>query len=390
MAVDKKREEAQTFYLFPRLPRELRDAVWRECLPHRVAEIDIPLGLVSLGVWLPGRDADVWDEDGRTVHGDQEGRGCYMEQTTRINSAPPVITRVCRESRMVAFETGRLLRHDPGRHGMQLRRRVGGQRRRRGGGPDIDPFVDQHWLDPARDVVHLHYPKYLEPGMGVRVEGNPLALLYQRKSLYGVPASLTYGSIYDRHIHLGWLGSMEMLEDLQEISVCLKTVCIHIGEGPAIHSGLFGALGEERVVLVDALDHERISKYRALWETHRVTRDPLTEDFFTNYENDDSAIVTAEKNRPRVTVRDAIIDVQAGWVLNRWRQYGMRTPGLYSEDVWYKDPAKSATVASGRPSFPNLDHPWVKKVYSQMPKFRPTIMFRLCTHACMELLGEST
>lgn len=290
---------------------------------------------------------------------------------------------------MVAFETGLLLRHDHGSYGsVKLRNRVVEKPRRRGGGPDIDPYVDQHWLDPTRDTLHLHHPRYLEPDMGVKVEGNPLSLLHERSLGHKVPASLTYGFIWDRHMHLNWLPSMALLQDLREISVCLQTVCLHIDEGPAIQSGLFGALGEERVVLVDALNHERISKYRALWDACRVERDRMTEDFFTNYENDDSAIALAEENSIRMTVRDAIIDVQAGWVLNRWRQYGFRTPGLRKDDVWHADPAKSATVASGRSHFPNLDHPWVKEVYSQMPRFRPTIMFRLCTHACMNLLGE--
>lgn len=54
-----------------------------------------------------------------------------MESTTRIDSAPAIISPICRESRMVAFETGRLLRNEHGKLG---------------DGSYISPHVDQQWL----------------------------------------------------------------------------------------------------------------------------------------------------------------------------------------------------------------------------------------------------
>lgn len=70
--------------------------------------------------------------------------GCRMRQTTRANAKPPVISRVCRESRRVAFVTGALLEH---------RLTPQGQ-----GGDDLDGCVRQQWVDRARDVVvHLHH-----------------------------------------------------------------------------------------------------------------------------------------------------------------------------------------------------------------------------------------
>lgn len=88
-----------------------------------------------------------------------------------------------------------------------------------------------------------------------------------------------------------WSESMALLKDLGEISVCVKVVCIHIDEGPAVHSGLFGTLGEERVLLVDALDHQRVDKFRTLWMAHRSCHDPLTEAFFEHYIGDESALI---------------------------------------------------------------------------------------------------
>lgn len=79
------------FPKFSELPTELRRQIWRSCLPHRVAELDTPFyeyyGMVDR----------------------ENSGGCLLEPTSRANAVPPVITRVCHESRMVALEHGGLL-----------------------------------------------------------------------------------------------------------------------------------------------------------------------------------------------------------------------------------------------------------------------------------------
>lgn len=380
MAAEHVRGETRAFHLFPWFPRELRDVIWRACLPHRVVEIDIPLGSVAMGVWLLGDHSDYsgqdsGDEECNTHDVDRKGRGCHMARTTRINSAPPIISRVCRESRMVAFETGRLLRHE---------------HRKACEGPDIRPHVDQQWFDPARDAVHLHYTIYLLPDRGVRVEGNPMRILHERVAGQRVRASLAYDYIScGGHRDIEWLESMALLEDLGEISVCLKVVCIHIDEGPAVQSGLFGTLGEERVVLVDALDHKHISKFCMVWQAHGSCYDPLTEAFFKQYVNDDSAII--EEDGIMTTVRDAVTEMQVEWLLNRWHALQAETPGLVPENIWENDPAAlpdDRYIPTRLKWVPNRRHLWVEETYLQMPRFRPTIMFRLCIGRCPDMPGS--
>lgn len=97
------------------------------------SSIDIPLGYIAMGVRLLG-ESDGCDhgsgEECPIRHVDKKVRGCYMESTTRMTSAPPIISRISRESRMAAFQAGRLLWNE---------------HRGRGDGPDIGPLVDQQW-----------------------------------------------------------------------------------------------------------------------------------------------------------------------------------------------------------------------------------------------------
>ncbi|KAB5578284.1 hypothetical protein GE09DRAFT_1089174 [Coniochaeta sp. 2T2.1] len=76
---------------FPNFPAELRLKIWRFCLPHRVAELDIPR-------------YRFFDEEDKENSG-----GCLLEFTTCANGAPPVLTRVCYESRIVALSRTRRL-----------------------------------------------------------------------------------------------------------------------------------------------------------------------------------------------------------------------------------------------------------------------------------------
>lgn len=78
-----------TFHLFAQLPIELQKEIWRYCLPHRVREYDSP------------SDTIVFD----TINTDVP-TPCLLHSTAKLNACPPMITRVCRESRAVAFESG--------------------------------------------------------------------------------------------------------------------------------------------------------------------------------------------------------------------------------------------------------------------------------------------
>jgi hypothetical protein len=72
---------ASHFHPFPRLPLELRRIVWGLCRPHRIVDLDYTLSPEDLLTACRG-----------------------VQRTSTLNSKPPIISRVCRESREVALQ----------------------------------------------------------------------------------------------------------------------------------------------------------------------------------------------------------------------------------------------------------------------------------------------
>jgi hypothetical protein len=116
----------QNFHFFSRLPTELRLAIWCECLPHRVIEIDQPFDEIIYDLETP--------------------IPCEL-RTTSANRHPPLISRVCRESRLVASEAG---------HNIEEK-----------APEDSDWFCsgefEKLWIDPSRDSIHLNWTPCYEP-----------------------------------------------------------------------------------------------------------------------------------------------------------------------------------------------------------------------------------
>lgn len=280
----------------------------------------------------------------------------------------------------MAFETGTLLEHRLMPRGHD--------------GDDLDGRVRQQWFDRARDaVVHLHYNTQKDRFLGVTTaRGNPIRILRDAVSV-GVVGSIS-------ECFLFWHGREEerkgrdMLEGMKKAMVCLKVVCIHVDAEPAIQSGLFGRLGEERVVMVDALDDERVDQFRDLWEKHGSSPDSLTDDFFKR-----TAKSRAGTGSP--AVQDRLEKIRARWLRDRWydntgwwvtkllrrgrtRQswHESKVPGLVKEEVWERVPPQPRLRNDQwqATEIPNRGHGWVKETYSRMPEFLPAIMFRLCTN----------
>jgi hypothetical protein len=117
--------DKQAFHLFPRLPTEVRWAIWRECLPHRVIEIDQPYNELAY----------YW-----------ETPPCELRTTSTINRHPPLISRVCRESRLVVSEAGHNIEKAP---------------------EDSNWFCSGQFeelrVDPSRDSIHLNWTSCYEP-----------------------------------------------------------------------------------------------------------------------------------------------------------------------------------------------------------------------------------
>ncbi|KAL2842263.1 hypothetical protein BJX68DRAFT_244855 [Aspergillus pseudodeflectus] len=238
----------ETFYLFPKLPPEIRLAIWRECLPYpHVMELDYQ------------QEEIIWDEDPQCR---RNGR------ITSINAGPPMISRVCRESRAVAFERGHpQLLPDPNV-------------------PDTDDFCKymprNPWLDTARDIVHLNWEPWVDIDWGTYEMGDPVRCLMWY-------AALT--RCREHSIMIGLLQTFQgrknpdqpdpqyrwtraELADLMRTRpnwsvVVLPPVVIHANAKTG--AGLFGLLTDARVQLVDADDEARVAKFVALGEACNVT-----------------------------------------------------------------------------------------------------------------------
>lgn len=164
--------------------------------------------------------------------------------------------------------------------------------------------------------------------------------------------------------------------------VCLRMVSIHAPLQPAIESGLFGRLGEERVTLVDATDTERKEQYRAFWEKYGRRPDLNPYRFFDKW------------CQQGEWAREQAEGLQLLWLVSRWFKDKDSVPSTAT--AWKKQPSNSNT--DSYPSMlrfldgmdirkswtPDREHPWVRDTLASLPQIRPTVMFRLCTHDCPE------
>ncbi|KAJ4385609.1 hypothetical protein N0V93_010038 [Gnomoniopsis smithogilvyi] len=356
----------QVSHYFPRLPQELRDNIWRECLPWRIVEIDDYLARYSLNGPL--------DDDSDHDHQAQPPTACFMRSTSKLNASPPIITRVCRESRRVALRTGGFMdRPFPTGppHGWKSRKM-------------------RNWFDKERDIVHVHWNALINRLWGAHPASEHLVHFESNLSAARAGCSINQTLLSPSGHSTPWMRHRAVLERIGRVAVCFETVCIHAPEGAAIASGLFGMLGEERIILVDALDYDRLGKLWALWDAHREEHpDPLTFDFFS--ECYAQAAGSEAQRRRTQTIHDAVECIQKRWVLDNWDEQDELPGWSERQHVWLATPDWVSTrdyIKKGRQRHrrdymsmwvPKRDHPWMIQVYSRMPEFRPVIMFRLCT-----------
>lgn len=219
----------QEFHFFSQLPTELRLAIWRICLPNRVVEIDYP-----------------WGEGG--VFG-ADSPPCKLQQTTNLNRRAPTIGRVCRESRLVAFEFGHF--------------------RNNGSTPEEVPWisnirVNKTWLDPSRDTIHLNWtPAY---SAGYYGDGSALDYLaWTAAKARGASFMFDYLDNYrDGDVHIE--ERIGALRKLQHGVIVMRVIVVHTTFENAVKTGLFGLLGEACIQLVDVSDETRLNAFFDLAE----------------------------------------------------------------------------------------------------------------------------
>jgi hypothetical protein len=237
-----------TFHPFPRLPTELREEIWRFCLPHRVYEMDDPVAFViyeafKLGVKTP----------------------CSLMSTSRSNVRPPLLARVCRESRRVAFATEKWV-------SMLEWRGADSSDEPREADWNTGNVIDRGcWEDASRDSAHMNWTPGYDIEYGPMMDEHPLTSLAQEAKRLNGSASFMLECIlnedtfepepYDEPILRPLEGEpidqckqedLTALKLLGEWMVVVRVVVIHLDLGQAADSGLFGLSGDEVIQVVDA------------------------------------------------------------------------------------------------------------------------------------------
>jgi hypothetical protein len=250
---DNTRMVNDNFHPFSRLPTELREGIWRLCLPHRVYEMDDPVAFVIYEAFELGSKTP-----------------CSLMSTSRSNVRPPLLARVCRESRRVAFATGKWV-------SMLEWRGVGSSDKPREADWNTGNVIDRgFWEDTSCNFAHMNWTPGYDVDYGpVDPEGHPLTSLAQETERLNGSASFMLDAMFDswerRPSSSTWFLStipkakwpdgtlmsqreqnLAALRLLPEWMVVVKVVVIHLDLGRAADSGLFGLSGDEIIQVVDA------------------------------------------------------------------------------------------------------------------------------------------
>ncbi|CAN8104430.1 unnamed protein product [Discula destructiva] len=346
---------SQLFHRFPELPREIRDEIWRHCLPSRVVELDLPNT-----DWYLLFDA----------------LACELWPTSYRNRLMPVVTRVCRESREIAVKTGKL-------HMVPYKTHLS----------PTSWEKRSFWVDQARDSLHLHWNSFLSEAADHAGKANIVQLFAKLSS--GLHNASITADLLDSLKRETRLHVMRQLQTRPNWSVCGAVVAIHTTDKAAvIESGLWGSLAEETIVLVDVCDAKRIAAFRRFWQAHSIQPDAQTQAFF------DACVDSIPKIHYVETPEEFLQDLEVRWLLDSFPLVSQVNVDLaqLSREVWLttpdtfdnsEDDPRQADYGElpGRPFarqlwVPNRAHPWVRRTLSKMPNLQPTIMFRLCTGDC--------
>lgn len=243
---------AMTFTLFPELPLELREEIWKLCLPRRICEVDTPL------------DSHVFG--GSTGVSSASTTGpfpCELYHTTQMNKRPPIVSQVCHESRTVALKNGIGMSDSD-------ENRLSGR-------------VENTGRDKTRTIVHMNRTLVCEVDYE-DLDDTPLHRLASTASRFENIGSMTLQyleslgdplcpcltmsgpctwSLSDRSADF-LSQDLEALKQLPQWRVVIKTIVIHMDLKSAAGTGLFGFLGDAPVQIIDASDLMMMDAYYKL------------------------------------------------------------------------------------------------------------------------------
>jgi hypothetical protein len=218
------------FKHFPKLPAELREEIWRLCLPYRVCELETPAPELLFMKPSP------------TFNGPWP---CELLHTSYMNKRLPLISKVCHEARYVALKNGAIARQKTDR--WPWGEGVWGSTQ----------DLRDTWQDPQRDIVHRHWTRAYEAYYDFDVSNKPIShLVYTARQMRN-GGSLMAESLFDhcfswpcnddcelstRPLPPDRIKALEALLEVPEWRVIVKVVVVHCDLAGAARTGLFGLL----------------------------------------------------------------------------------------------------------------------------------------------------
>lgn len=360
---------ATEFSLFSFLPWELRRMIWLECTESRVVELEVPPEM-----YLSGHSITC------------------VSWTAHQNTRPPVVSRVCHESRQAVLS--------------QCARALDDQETRE----RADSYITTQspWFHPGKDIVTFSSLKCIYP-YDLEIDGETsyfIAYAKQAKDVV-IPARLIYPL---RHLRLpmeqGEFRSIiprvvaDQLAPLKSFMVCLKTIEVHMPPEEFLKSTLSGRTGDSLVHIVDVFDMAQIEQI--LGEVENAC--PQEKDVLSAF----ALLRDSEKLHEEVGIWQE--EARKNWLCQMYgcthsddqRAYDEangipeRNPECFvgppGEDFSVEKLSREQFIELYRQKPPRFDKfgfdmedPWVQWAKDQVPTFRPVIMFRLCVGNCASL-----
>lgn len=358
-------QHAQYFPRFTNLPTEIRLLIWHHCLPGgRVLEVDYPVDSSQL----------------RPVHRHWNGHithaGCCAAQFAVTDTAPPVISRTCHESRQVALEYG---------HALQYAEMYGVL--------ETSGTPRSLWVQPNVDTLHLNWCADKPFERAEKVKNTHIDILCfistaaRNHLLPSVMAhfvhpfkemeEITKAPNLSINVGFEWLtGFVQWSAWCRRYQVVVGSVILHIHTDGSSLGGLFGSSGDEPVQIALANDEAKIKAFEQLWTSTRPNsqENPETRAFFE--------YILSSKFQEHVSIwkdeADFAVLARRLWCDAKYAD--VNDP----ESIWTMPVQRSPPYGDWElfKNHLNLDHEWVKKVLAERPLLIPVVMFRHCSRGC--------
>lgn len=245
-----------SFHLFGRLPTELRLHIWQYCLPYRVVELDYPLDTIVYSLDREGPDNLLPSP-------------CSLRHTTFQNGRPPLISRVCRESRGVATRSGGFItEYDTNRLSDTE------------WSSTFD--YDDSWEDKTHGAPHLNWTAGYE--LEHDYHGYPLnCMIWESRKISATPSimlELLYSNTFGprpypftpdgrfqfRRRPNEKAEFINAYKQLPSWLVVTRIIVVHSHLDSAAATGLFGLLGDAPVQIVPVSEEAKVASFYDLAE----------------------------------------------------------------------------------------------------------------------------